>query len=406
MTGTPAGGPTRVLIITFYYPPDLSAGSFRAAALVDALVARGAEVHVLTSSPNRYATAATAGTGAAAAGSAGVTVTRIQVPAHRSGVADQVRTFAVFAAGAWREALSRDTDTVVATSSRLFSALLGALIAKRLGKPLYLDIRDIFSETVSNVFAGSIIRHAMPLISRVERWTLRSAARINLVSPPFADYFGPIVGHMNFATFTNGIDDLFLKPLPAVSSAKRAPVVLAAGNIGEGQGLHRIVPGLAASNPGVIFRIIGDGGRRTALAHAVSRAGVNNVELVDPLPRDRLIAEYANADVLFMHLNDLPAFRRVIPSKLFEYAATGKPLLAGVAGYSRMLLIDNVVGAETFEPCDLDAANGALCRLLGGPGTFDRSEFARRFSRRTIMTAMAQDIERAAEAGEVRSPLP
>lgn len=406
MTGTPAGGPTRVLIITFYYPPDLSAGSFRAAALVDALIARGAEVHVLTSSPNRYATVKTAGMDKAAPTGTGVTVTRIRVPAHRSGIADQVRTFAVFAIGAWRDATSRDADIVVASSSRLFSGSLGALIAKRLGKPLYLDIRDIFSETVSHVFAGSMIRYAMPLISRVERWTLERAVRINLVSPPFEDYFRSIVGNRNFAFFTNGIDDLFLNPLPAASARKRRPVVLAAGNIGEGQGLHHIVPGLARANPGVIFRIIGGGSRRTALSDAVARAGVDNVELVDPVPRGWLIAEYASADVLFMHLNDLPAFRRVIPSKLFEYAATGKPVLAGVAGYSRALLRENIVGVETFDPCDVDGAMRALHRLLEGPATFDRSEFKRRFSRSRIMAKMAQDIKHAAESGEVRSPLP
>lgn len=391
----------KVLLVTFYYPPDLSAGSFRAASLVDALVARGSEVHVLTSSPNRYAAIAATEAGASASEQPGVRVTRIKVPAHQSGIADQIRTFAVFARGAWQAARASDANIVVATSSRLLTASLGAGIAKRLGKPLYLDIRDIFSETVANVFGSSPIRHAMPAISLLERWTLGRAARINLVSPPFADYFAPVMGHRDFATFTNGIDDMFLQPLPAPAPdrAGNGPVVLAAGNIGEGQGLHHVLPGLAKAHPGVTFRIVGDGGRRAMLAQAVRAASLTNVELVDPMPRDRLLTEYANTDVLFMHLNDLPAFHRVLPSKMFEYAATGKPVLAGIAGYSRELLEANADGVATFDPCDVEEAARALDRLLSGPSQFDRTAFAQRFARRTIMAEMAADVARIATSG-------
>ena len=49
----------RLLFVTFYFPPDLSAGSFRATALVDALLERGPrdlKIDVLTTAPNRYHT--------------------------------------------------------------------------------------------------------------------------------------------------------------------------------------------------------------------------------------------------------------------------------------------------------------------------------------------------------------
>ena len=49
----------RVLLLTFYYPADLSAGSFRAKALVDALRRQGGDdlsIDVVTTVPNRYHT--------------------------------------------------------------------------------------------------------------------------------------------------------------------------------------------------------------------------------------------------------------------------------------------------------------------------------------------------------------
>ncbi|MFP3500063.1 glycosyltransferase WbuB, partial [Pseudomonas sp. SIMBA_059] len=50
---------TRILFLSFYYPPDLSAGSFRAEALVKALldnVGDHVEIDVVTTQPNRYHT--------------------------------------------------------------------------------------------------------------------------------------------------------------------------------------------------------------------------------------------------------------------------------------------------------------------------------------------------------------
>ncbi|HEV8443422.1 MAG TPA: hypothetical protein VGQ27_08070, partial [Steroidobacteraceae bacterium] len=47
----------RVGILSFYYPPDLSAGSFRVGALVAALrelAPTGTELDVITTAPNRY----------------------------------------------------------------------------------------------------------------------------------------------------------------------------------------------------------------------------------------------------------------------------------------------------------------------------------------------------------------
>lgn len=47
----------RILFLSFYYKPDLCAGSFRATALAEALskkIGKADELHVLTTRPNRY----------------------------------------------------------------------------------------------------------------------------------------------------------------------------------------------------------------------------------------------------------------------------------------------------------------------------------------------------------------
>ncbi len=138
------------------------------------------------------------------------------------------------------------------------------------------------------------------------------------------------------------------------------------------------------------FNVIGDGGRRAALQAALAQARVDNVTLMAPMKRSELIAAYHDADVLFVHLNDYAAFKKVLPSKLFEYGAIGKPIWAGVDGYAAQFVATEIPNAAVFYPCDVDAAVNAFdsLRLHDMP----RPEFITKFSRKNIVRAMARDI--------------
>ena len=86
----------------------------------------------------------------------------------------------------WRAALKhvagRKYDLVFATSSRLMTAALGAWIARAQSAPLYLDIRDLFVDTISDVLPAPLAWPVRALMGQVESWTMRRAQRINLVS--------------------------------------------------------------------------------------------------------------------------------------------------------------------------------------------------------------------------------
>jgi glycosyltransferase involved in cell wall biosynthesis len=167
--------------------------------------------------------------------------------------------------------------------------------------------------------------------------------------------------------------------------------VVYAGNIGDGQGLHSILPTLAEQLVGrVRFQVIGDGGRSDELREALAQRQIENVELLKPVPRKALQGFYARADVLFLHLNDLPAFKRVLPSKLFEYAATGKPIWAGVGGYAGGFVSREIANVAVFPPCDV--AQAVQCFEQLSMGCVDRSVFAERYAREGIMREMAQDV--------------
>jgi hypothetical protein len=108
--------------------------------------------------------------------------------------------------------------------------------------------------------------------------------------------------------------------------------------------------------------------------------------------RAKLNEHYREADILFTHLNDVPAFGKVIPSKIFEYAATQKPILAGVAGCAAGFLRREVAGVEIFFPCDAVGMVAGVDLLLKSEPTINRTGFLRKFSRQNIMREMACDI--------------
>jgi len=388
----------RLLLLSFYFRPDLSAGSFRASALVDSLLGilpEGSTIEVVTTAPNRYSTYTQETTEIETMGA--VTIRRIALPAHRSDIIGQSRAFLRFARRANRCAANTPYDVVVATSSRLMTAALGAWIARRSRARLYLDIRDIFVDTIGDVFP-KIARVLRPPLAALERWTMRRADRINLVSPGFRDYFLARYPDRSYAWFTNGIDDEFLTQDWHRRESAAAPqplLVVYAGNIGEGQGLHVILPPLALRlGKRAHFRVIGDGGRRELLLERLRLSGVQNVEVLPPMPRPALLNAYLSADVLFLHLNAHAAFEKVLPSKIFEYAATGKPIWAGVAGYAANFIAAEVSNAAVFEPCNVSEAIEKLDGLIVRDQP--RPDFTARYSRKNIARAMAEDIMKLA----------
>ncbi|MEY8198770.1 MAG: glycosyltransferase family 4 protein [Colwellia sp.] len=381
----------KVLVLSFYYQPDLCAGSFRTTALIEALSNKsGVEIELITTAPNRYASFSIEALEYEK--SANVEVHRIALPTHNSGMLDQAKAFYAYYRRAMDIIDTKQYDMVYATSSRLFTAFLGARIANKKGLPLYLDIRDIFVDTIKDILSPKLTWVAKPVFSLVEKYAFSRAKKINLVSKGFQGYFEARYPSKDFSWFTNGIDQAFLNQPLLESTYSRGDAkinILYAGNIGEGQGLHTILPALAAvlSNK-IHITVIGDGGRK-ALLKGECR-GLDNITFKAPITRNQLIVEYKQADVLFLHLSDYPAFKKVLPSKIFEYAAMGKPVWAGVSGFPAEFLTQEVSNSAVFYPGNVTEAVSAFSKLA--IKSSNRDMFKTKFSRKNIMEKMAVEI--------------
>ncbi|GHU05188.1 glycosyltransferase WbuB [Spirochaetia bacterium] len=382
-----------ILFLTFYFEPDLCAGSFRNTALVKTLATELTDedrIDVITTYPNRYKTYKKGAQNFEENGK--VRIYRVNVPEHKSGFADQINTFKSFFFGTKNIIRNKKYDLVFASSARLFTAYLGYTIARKKEIPLYLDIRDIFADAMGDILKHSFIKTvALPIIKYIEKKTFDYAAHINLVSGGFRPYFSNFKCN-TYSEFSNGIDDEFLDiPLSESKGIDKKTSILYAGNIGEGQGLEKIIP-RAASLLGndYHFIVVGDGGTKDKLLQEISERKLSNVELRNPVDRVELKRLYYESDYLFLHLNYYKAFEKVLPSKIFEFAAYDKPIIAGVSGFSYHFIKENISNVILFKPCDVDDLMEQLKTYTYR--TESRRDFINRFRREIINKNMAQSI--------------
>ena len=143
----------------------------------------------------------------------------------------------------------------------------------------------------------------------------------------------------------------------------------------------------------IAFLIVGDGARREALEEERDRRGLTNVVFAGRQPHE-LIPDYLTiTDAALIHLRRTELFRTVVPSKMFEAMAMGRPIILGVEGDAAAILTRARAGIPV-PPEDAEALANAVTHLRDHPATarelgangqaqvkvaFDRRELADRY---------------------------
>ncbi|MFV8387452.1 glycosyltransferase family 4 protein [Vibrio parahaemolyticus] len=384
--------PKRMLILSFHYTPDLSACSFRTESLVEHLSVTypNVEIDLVTTFPSRYVSYCPSCIEDDS--HSNVKIHRVELPlvSFGLGFVSEALSFSFFAMKAKSYTQNKDYDLVFGTSAKLATATLARVLAKKKSAKLYLDIRDLFVDNIQDMFSRTFSFVFLPLFKMLEAYTFKGADRLNIVSDGFLSHVGKHVSDERLRSFTNGIDDDF-SLLEEKEPASKTLNIVYAGNIGRAQSLEKIIPYLAEySDLDVQITIVGDGRNIIQLVSLLTERNIKNVTIDTPVSRKELVQYYQKADVLFLHLDDFECLTRVIPSKVFEYAATGLPMLCGVSGYTKQFIETNIPNALTFIPNDVEDCVKHLNSLT--LGITKRDEFCHHYSRHKIMQAMTKDI--------------
>jgi len=249
---------------------------------------------------------------------------------------------------------------------------MSAWILSRLWRIQFVyQIQDMWPETLS---ATGMIKNPFLLssVGRFARWIYAKASLILAISPGFKkNLIDKGVSSEKVRVISNWMEGGPTKGIaPDAKLAHGLGLanrfnILFAGNIGEAQGLETVLEAakLLKGHPEVQFVFVGDG---TALPRLEKKAVdqlITNVRFLGRFPHDAMPGLYALADVLLVHLKDDPLFRITIPHKILNYMASGKPILAALAGDGADLVIEAGAGISC-PPGKPEALAGAVRNFL------------------------------------------
>jgi glycosyltransferase involved in cell wall biosynthesis len=248
----------------------------------------------------------------------------------------------------------------------------GALLSRLLRLPLVLEFNS--SELWKGRYWGGL--HRARAAELVERINLRAADRVVVVSTVLRDVLMAAgVAPDKMVVNPNGVDPQQFRPDPAGTDIRRrlgldsSVVVGFSGTFGLWHGIPTLAEALARvaqARSHVHWLLIGDGPLRRLVDDAVERHGLaDRVSLPGLVPHADMPAYLAACDILVS-----PHGRQAdggeffgSPTKLFEYMAAGRPIVASAVGQIAEALVDEQ-SALLVPSDDADALSKAVVRLV------------------------------------------
>ena len=371
-----------VIVLCPHYAPDTAPTGVVITRIVEELVARGHEVHVVTSVPwyrqhkveeawarSVWKTEKTSwGSIARVTPFAGKD--KANIPRRALGFLGFSALLGVrglFAGGALRKA-----SAVIAMSPPLTLGLTGWLVSVVRRAPLIFNIQDVFPDAA--IATGKLTNKKLISLSQwLERVSYRASDAVVVLSSDLQKNVQDKLGsHHNsrVVVIPNFVDADKIVPRSAHTEYRstHAPnaehVVMYAGNVGFSQSLDLVVEA-ARQMPNTTFIVNGEGSARGEL-EAFAR-GLTNIRFVDYQDANRLGEVLASADLHVVPLRTgLGAVS--VPSKAYSIMAAGRPILAAIDADSEVArIVTSVACGQVVPPDSPTAFVEALRQMLSEP---------------------------------------
>ncbi|MDH5674589.1 MAG: glycosyltransferase family 4 protein [Myxococcales bacterium] len=376
----------RILYLSHYFPPEGNAPASRVHELCKRWVRLGHQVSVITCAPNVPDGKVYQGYHNRLSQREwvdGIEVIRVWTYiAANQGTVRRIANYLSYAVTATlRAQLLPRPDIIVATSPQFFCGWAGVLSKWLSGRPLMLEIRDLWPESI--VAVGAMRQpQLLALLEALELRMYGAADHITTVGEGYrARLLEKGVPEAKLTVITNGVDrELYASRPPDRALAARLGVedrfvCCYAGTIGMASGLDIVLRAArelrARGDTSVCFLLVGEGAVRAELQAQAEREGLDNVIFTGRLPKADMPAVLSVADCCLVHLKKTELFETVLPSKLFEALAMRRPVILGVRGDAARVLEESG-GGLCIEPEDDGALLEAIERLRGEPGLAQR----------------------------------
>jgi glycosyltransferase involved in cell wall biosynthesis len=302
---------------------------------------------------------------------------------------------------AWRFLAGPRPDVVLVAYPGHFDMPLLAPLAHLRGVPV---IFDPFLSLFDTIVTDRRLVSARALTARLAAWADRTACRLAdsiLVDTPQDGAYLAAAARLpvsRFRTLWVSAREAIFRPQPGTTQVPGR--VLFYGTFIPLHGIDTIIRAAKLlEGEAIEFRVIGNGQERPAVERRMAELGTANVELVDPVPLEELPVEIARATLCLGIFGTTDKASRVIPNKLFECLATGRPVLTGDTPAVRAAFAQ---GEVATVPLGDPRALAAAIRLLASDdarreavGRAGHARYLRDYSQAALAKMLRRYVEEA-----------
>jgi colanic acid biosynthesis glycosyl transferase WcaI len=293
-------------------------------------------------------------------------------------------------------------DIVLTSSPSMFLGPVALVLARAKRAKFVWDIRDVTWSYARET--SGLHPRALFVLRALEKYMLFVLRRADLVVGATSGVTKILVrsglAPEKAITVSNGASqEMFDVPQkPGEGSSNSRPKVVYAGLFGRNHALGVLLD-VARALPEADFVLAGDGPELPALKRRAGELGIKNVSFKGYLNKDDLLKVYADSDVLFAKVRSTPTLdATAVSCKLFEYMATGRPLVYAGGGVA-IEFLESIGCALTVPPEAPGAIADAIRQLLRDPGLArslgnrGREFVEQNYRRDKLMEGLAHELE-------------
>lgn len=275
----------------------------------------------------------------------------------------------LFASKAFLQSLFTKPNVVLSSSPYMFLGPAGLAAARLTRSSFAWDVRDLTWKYVKAT--GHRTFGVDRALNVLMTFTAKHSDVLTTATDGILAEFG-VHNKAGRAVITNGLTPAFIEQLrngtPRLADGRFT--VVYAGLLGFPQGLDNFIAA-AGLIPKARFILAGSGPESTHLEKMAQDLGLDNVEFLGHLDTEQLRDLYASADVLVAMLRGSQAFKVAQPSKVWEYMATGRPVVFAGECEATRIMEERDIGV-VVPPEDAVALAEALVRLADDRNERDR----------------------------------
>jgi len=284
--------------------------------------------------------------------------------------------------------IREDFDLVLASTPPVNTPVIGWLISRIRRCRFVVEVRDLQPESSEDF--GNLDRS---LFTRGLKWLMhalyRRAERLIAATDGIAEYLKTIgIPSARIATIKSGFSGEFVQAdhngIRRKYGWDEKFLVLYAGTLGWAHSLETVIEAARklTDQPDIHFVFVGEGEKRSVLEGMVRDYGLRNVHFLGSQSLETIPYFLKASDVLIESLREVPITKGTFPCKLFEYMASGRPILFGSHDGEAIQELEAAGGALAFESDDVDKLCELILRLKSG--SIDGQKLGRKYQNHAV----------------------